>query len=178
MTMKIQCASVPGVRWGGGCRISEEMDVWKMEKMFLLLATLVCTGFLNGYQCVVCLLYSRWGVSWEGGLNSTPRANPHQYPNVLAIIKTPEDSVMEKKKPHSPPIETQSHKHTCHILGLPCSRGPKCSAAGEGGGEGGKFVVSSTTKWDKGRGRNSINIYYIYITYYKGLWAYVGIHLV
>lgn len=84
---------------------------------------------------------------------------------------------MEKKKPHSPPIETQSHKHTCHILGLPCSRGPKCSAAGEGGGEGGKFVVSSTTKWDKGRGRNSINIYFIYISHiirdFEHMWAFI-----
>lgn len=30
-------------------------------------------------------------------------------------------------------------------LSLPFSAGPKCSAAGEGGGDGGKLVVSSTT---------------------------------
>lgn len=27
---------------------------------------------------------------------------------------------------------------------LPCSSGPKCSAAGDGGGEGGRFAESST----------------------------------
>lgn len=32
---------------------------------------------------------------------------------------------------------TNQHEETC-------SRGPKCSAAGEGGGDGGKLVVSST----------------------------------
>ena len=29
---------------------------------------------------------------------------------------------------------------------LPCSRGPNCSADGEGGGEGGRLAESSTTK--------------------------------
>lgn len=38
------------------------------------------------------------------------------------------------------------HTHTYYQsdMDLPCSRGPKCSAAGDGGGEGGKLVESST----------------------------------
>lgn len=130
--------------WGGGSRILEQTDVWKMENMFLLLATLVCTGFLNGHHSVVCPC--RCCMSWEGGLKSTPRANPHQYPNVVAITKVQKPQSWKRRKAHSPPPETKnSYKHT-YILGLPRSRGPKCSAAGDGGGEGGKFVVSSTAK--------------------------------
>lgn len=51
----------------------------------------------------------------------------------------------KRRKQHYPPLQMCSHKHT-YSLGLPGSTGPKCSAAGDGGGEGGKFVVSSTTK--------------------------------
>lgn len=72
--------------WGGGSRLLEEMDVWKMENVFLLLATLVCKGFLNGHHSVVCPC--RCCMSWEGGLKSTPRANPHQYPDVVAITNS------------------------------------------------------------------------------------------
>lgn len=54
----------------------------------------------------------------------------------------------KRRKPHYPPLQICSHKHT-YSLGLPGSRGPKCSAAGDGGGEGGKLVVSSTTKGNR-----------------------------
>lgn len=84
--MKIQTVSVLDVQWGVGSKISEEISVWKMENMFLLLATLVCTGFLKGYQCVVCPLEVGL-VPGGGGLKSNPRAKPRQHPNVLAITK-------------------------------------------------------------------------------------------
>lgn len=37
-----------------------------------------------------------------------------------------------------------------HISALPGSSGPKCSAAGEGGGEGGRLAESSTSSGEKG----------------------------
>lgn len=71
----------------------------------------------------------------------------HQYPRCGDDGKnTPESISYGKEGNHTClPSETFSRKHT-YLLGLPGSRGPKCSAAGDGGGEGGKFVVSSTTK--------------------------------
>lgn len=85
--MEIQVVSVPGVRWGGGSRISEEMDVWKMETLFLLFSNYGVYRFLErgtNVRFVPC----RGDMSWEGGrFKSTPRAKLYQHPNVVAITK-------------------------------------------------------------------------------------------
>lgn len=104
--------------WGGGSRVLEEMDVWKMENVFLLLATLVCTGFLNGHHSVVCPC--RCCMSWEGGLKSTPRANPHQYPDVVAITKLQKIQSWKRRKAHSPPSETKK-LFQAHLYSWPTS---------------------------------------------------------
>lgn len=43
------------------------------------------------------------------GLKSSPRANQHEYPDVVAITKLQELQSWERRKPQSPPLETLIH---------------------------------------------------------------------
>lgn len=58
----------------------------KKETLVLLLATLVCTGFLNGHQCDVCPLQLRH-VLRRRGIKGTPRAKPYKLPKYVGRSK-------------------------------------------------------------------------------------------
>lgn len=116
--------------------------VWQMETMFLLSATLGSTCFSNGYQCVCCPLWVGLVLAWE--LEYTQSRAPSEP-------RFGRRSQNSWRFSHGKGKCVPFHRRGTYNLGLPCSRGPKCSAAGDGGGEGGKFVVSSTTK---GEGKN------------------------
>lgn len=60
---------------------------------------------------------SMYGLSPRGRAfpereDSTPRVNPHGYTSELAITNLQKLQSWDKRKPHSPPPETYSHKHT------------------------------------------------------------------
>lgn len=92
-----------------------------------------------------------------------PESGGSQNPNRRWVTLVPrvsgdrkqlqEGQPWKRRKAHSLPLELNSPGLT-RVLSLPCSRGPKCSAAGDGGGEGGKFVVSSTAQQRAGTSDN------------------------
>lgn len=82
-----------------GEEVAGRMDVWKMENMFLLLAYLVCTVFVKGYQRVVCPL--EVGHFLRGRLvlpTSIHMSRPTSINQCVGNHKPPEATVMGKKE--------------------------------------------------------------------------------
>lgn len=150
MTMETMCVCVcvPGVH--------EEEEVerhgrLKNENLLPAFSNPAVHFFWNVFFCCFFFIYPHASNEFLPGEES--KAHP---PRAMSCRFTSPPKKKRRKKtsrrfgrgrtgrtPDSPLIMTQKSS-------LPCSRGPKCSAAGDGGGEGGKFVVSSTANTEKG----------------------------
>lgn len=94
--METQIVPVPGVRWRRRKQdFRRKMDVWKMEKMFLLLSTLMCTGFSN--SVVLSPTAGHFKRRWGGILKYT-QSDPTSVSQCGGDLKTPESPAMEKKE--------------------------------------------------------------------------------
>lgn len=95
----------------------------------------------------VCLIIcpARNGVGHFSSKNKTPHVGP--------IVNRDEDTSKTTDVFHAHlctnTTTLSTHTHQQPDMDLPCSSGPKCSAAGDGGGEGGKLVESSTAYTQK-----------------------------